>query len=173
MTAATSSSAGLDLSHKAKVYLGVCFLLSTCVTAGIGGVVNWHFSVKQADEATRKADVRKVEDQIADFDRLVRIYMMGLNKGEPSTSEREAVLANAQSQYDFLGTLTPLLSPEEGKVVEKYRARLVEISRNLRKSEGIGTTQPFAQSVAFSIDERLSADRVLRQATGLPTHGEG
>ncbi|TPG56343.1 hypothetical protein [Sphingomonas glacialis] len=170
MSAAPADSIA-DLSHKAKVWLALAFLASTVSTALVGAGINHHFVVVQADDASKKADVRKLEDQVSAFDQLVRVYMMGLNKGEASEAQREAILANAQSQYDFLGTLTPLLDPDARKGVEAYRNRLIEVSSALRKSEDIVSTRAFGQSVSYAIDERAVALSALRRAVGMPEAG--
>lgn len=167
MSSASTNSIS-DLSHKAKVWLALAFLASTGTSALVSAGINHHFVVVQADDASKKADVRKLEDQVSAFDQLVRVYMMGLNKGKASGVQREAILANAQSQYDFLGTLTPLLDPDSRKNVEAYRSRLIDVSSALRKSEDIMSTQAFGQSVSYAIDERTVALSALRKAVGMP-----
>jgi hypothetical protein len=168
MTLAPTRPGGLDLSHSAKVYLAICFVLSTVATSGINAWMTHHFGIIQADDATKKADVRKIEDQISQFDQLVRGYVMGVNDADVSAVRREAVLANAQSQYDFLGTLIPILKADSRQSVEAYRNRLIEISSTLRKSRDIPTTQAFAQSVSYAVDERARALDALRRDVGLP-----
>lgn len=168
MSTASPTAMTEDLSRKAKVFVAACALAGTGLTATINGWVNVHFGAVQADEAERKADVRKAEDQVGEFDQLVRAYMVGLNHDEPSAAQREAVMANAQSQYDFLGRLKPLLDAAGSLEVEAYRQRLVEVSKNLRASHDIPSTQPFAQSVAHAIDERIKAMSALRRGAGMP-----
>lgn len=174
MMTATSSTQPAEndsasLSRTVKLWVGVGALATTAVTAGINGFVNVHYAAVQADEAMRKADVRKLEDMIQACDGLIRVFVVSVKTGTVSETAREAVRNNVQQQYDYLGTLLPLLSNEQQRSdISEYREQLVEMNKTLRISVDVPSAIRFGQTVSTGIDKRIAAVRALRTAVGLP-----
>ncbi len=158
-----------NLASRAKLFVGVCALVTTLATAGINGCVNYRAAIAQADDAMRKSDVRKLEDQLQQFTGLTRVFVAGINHKEPSEAAREAVSVNIQQQYEFLGTLEPLLeSPKDRTLLNDYRSSLVEMNKTLRKSDDIKSTMAFARAASVSVDARIALVNALRGAAGMP-----
>lgn len=174
MMTATSSTQppandSASLSRTVKLWVGLGALATTAVTAGINGFVNVHYAAVQADEAMRKADVRKLEDMIQACNGLIQVFVGSVKTGAVSDTAREAVRNNVQQQYDYLGTLLPLLANEQQRSeVSEYREQLVEMNKKLRVSVDVPTTVEFGQAVSTGIDKRIAAVRALRTAVGLP-----
>jgi len=165
----TSGNDSASLNRTVKLWVGLGALATTAVTAGINGYVNVHYAAVQADEAMRKADVRKLEDMIQAFDGLVRVFVVSVKTENVSEPAREAVRNNVQQQYDYLGTLLPLLNTQSQRSdVSEYREQLVEMNKTLRNSADIPTTMRFGQAVSTGVDKRIAAVRALRIAVGLP-----
>lgn len=162
-------AAEANLATKAKLFMLACAGLTTIATASINGYVSYHTSIAQADDATRKADVRKLEEQFQQFTGLTRVFITSVNAEEPSKTAREAVAVNVQQQYDFLGTLEPLLSTSEQRILlNNYRQSLIEMNKSLRDASNPRSAMAFARSVSHGIDARLALIHALRKAAGMP-----
>lgn len=158
-----------NLAFRAKVFVGVCAALTTVFTAGINGWAGYRTAIAQADDTSRKSDVRKLEDQFQQFTGLARVFVAGLNAKERSEAAREAVAVNVQQQYDFLGTLEPMLgSPDQRARLNTYRQSLVDINKTLKRADDVRSAMPFARAVSESVDARIALVTELRRAAGLP-----
>lgn len=158
-----------NLAFGAKAFVGACALATTVLTASINGWATYQTAISQADDSSRKSDVRKLEDQFQQFTGLTRVFVAGLNAGEPSAAAKEAVAVNVQQQYDFLGTLEPLLSESaDQRRLANYRQSLVEMNKTLRRADDVRSAMPFAQAVSDGVDARIALMSALRGAAGMP-----